>query len=149
MPLGTGIFGHDNKKHEVKTKMTEQMNTAMTKGRHEMWVDMKGKVFHIDLFGFYGVEDAEQFFVDYEKHTTPLKKEEYNIVINCKNLSTFKTDILPYLRDAYKAYAEFKAVHFINSPTPVGQMQLKRVAREVNLLEQFNFVDDETQLHLK
>jgi len=121
-------------------------NSGMNPGRHEMWVDSEKKVFHIGLFGFYGVEDAERFFVDYEKYTLPLDKKEYRIVINCLELSTFKPDILPYLQDAYKAYAAFKEVHFVNSPNVVGKSQLKRIAREVDLLDQFNFVDDVSQL---
>lgn len=127
--------------------MTTPSNST-SPGRHEMWVDHQKKVFHIDLFGFYGVDTAELFFVDYEKYSSPLNKEDYIIVINCVNLSTFKTDILPYLQDAYKAYAEFKDVYFINPTNPVGQMQLKRVAREVKLLEQFNFLNDASELKL-
>ncbi|MDT3429146.1 hypothetical protein J2Z22_004746 [Paenibacillus forsythiae] len=123
--------------------MTESANQQ---GRHEMWVDPKTKVFHIDLFGFYGVAEAEKFFSDYSKHATPLNKDEYSIVIDCQGLSTFKPDILPYLRDAYKAYAEFKSVSFINPANPVGQMQLKRVAREVNLQDKFKFVSNPGQL---
>lgn len=118
-------------------------------GRHEMRVDHAKKVFQIDLFGFYGVAEAEQFFVDYERLTAPLSKQDYNIVINCKELSTFKTDILPYLKDAYKAYAEFKTVHFINPQNITGQMQLKRVAKEVNLLETFKFVNDANEVKLQ
>ncbi|QWU13818.1 hypothetical protein SAMN04487895_10152 [Paenibacillus sophorae] len=117
-------------------------------GRHHMWVDPKAKVFHIDLFGFYGVDEAEKFFVDYEKNATTLNKDEYSIVIDCQGLSTFKPDILPYLRDAYKAYAEFKSVSFINPQNPVGQMQLKRVARETNMRDKFQFVDDPGKLQL-
>lgn len=127
--------------------MTTHVNPAGP-ARHEMWVDHQAKVFHIDLFGFYGVDTAELFFVDYEKYTNPLDKSDYTIVINCENLSTFKTDILPYLRDAYKAYAEFKEVYFINPTNTLGQMQLKRIAREVNLLERFNFLDDKSELKL-
>lgn len=118
------------------------------KARHEMWMDFEGKVFHIDLYGFYGVDDAEQFFVDYEKHTSQINKKDYHIVINCQNLSTFRPDILPYLKEAYKGYAEFKAVHFVNPPTPTGKMQLKRIAKEVNLHEQFIFVDSSEELRL-
>ncbi|SES97448.1 hypothetical protein [Paenibacillus sp. NFR01] len=128
---------------------TNPSNPNNEGGRHEMWLDNENKVFHIDLYGFYGVDDAEQFFVDYEKYTTPLNQKDYNIVINCINLSTFKTDILPYLKEAYKAYAEFKSVHFINPTNSIGQMQLKRIAREVNLLEQFQFVNAESELALK
>lgn len=127
--------------------MTTPINPTGS-ARHEMWVDHPTKVFHIDLYGFYGVDTAELFFVDYEKYSSPLNKTDYSIVINCENLSTFKADILPYLRDAYKAYAEFKEVYFINPGNTVGKVQLKRVAREVDLLERFHFLDDKSELNL-
>ncbi|WP_052339912.1 hypothetical protein [Gorillibacterium massiliense] len=113
-----------------------------------MWVDEEAKVFRINLFGFYSIEDAEQFFIDYQRHTASLNKAEYNIVIDCIHLSTFQPDVLPYLEEAYRAYADFKGVHFINPLTPVGQIQLKRIAREVNLLEQFHFVKSFDDLQL-
>lgn len=118
------------------------------KGRHEMKTDKARKVFEIDLFGFYGVDDAEEFFSDYEKHTSKIPVKDFNIVINCKELSTFKPDILPYLKEAYKAYAKFKTVSFINPPSMTGKSQLKRIATEVGLLDEFNFIDSEKDLKL-
>lgn len=45
--------------------MTLKTNTG---ARYKMKVDSTKKVLSIDLYGFYSLDEANAFFVDYEKY---------------------------------------------------------------------------------
>ena len=113
--------------------------------KHNMLIKNSEKTFLITLHGFFGIEEAEKFFVDYTNHTSKINCNDYSIVIVCRELAVFKPEILPYLKEAYKLYKNFKTIIFINPPKITPKSQIRRIASEENL--QAHFVNTDTEAY--
>jgi len=115
-------------------KTINQANYSFTKD------DSKKKV-RVDLNGFFGLEDIEQFLKDYESLKKSIDVKNTTLILNGKDLKAFPREAEGNLAELYKDYSTFKKV-YITTAQAVTKMQVQRVLKTNNLESHFEFVAD-------
>jgi len=94
----------------------------------------------IDIDGFFGPNDVNQYLKDYEALKKSIDVKSTTLILNGKDLKAFPNEVEATLGELYKDYSTFKKV-YITTPTQlVTKMQVQRVLRSNNLAEHFEFV---------
>lgn len=115
----------------------------MSNGKYEVSVDRVKKVVKVVFKGMLECSDGDEFFGVYAKATSGVPKKDYNILVNCREMGIFKPELLPYMKQGYLEYDNYRHIHIIESDKAVVNMQFKRIAKELNLLDRISIVKDE------
>ncbi|WCF11708.1 hypothetical protein NDS46_30650 (plasmid) [Paenibacillus thiaminolyticus] len=94
--------------------------------------DPEGKRIWIDLVGFADAKQTEFAVDEFEASLTTFPVDEFSLVINCREMATFKPEILPILERCYKLYEKFYQCIMINPEQTIAKIQIQRVARSTD-----------------
>lgn len=112
----------------------------MSDEKYEVSVDKTKQEVHITFSGMLEPEDAEKFFVVYGNVTNGLPKEDYTVVVDCKNINIFKPEVIPYVRHGFIEYNNYKHIQVIESTGTLVKMQFRRIGKELILPEKRSVV---------
>lgn len=120
----------------------------MSNEKYDVSVDRVRKVVKVVFKGMLEGSDGDEFFEVYAKATDDVSKKDYNVLVNCREMEIFKPELLPYMKQGYLEYANYKHIHVVESNKAVVNMQFERIAKELNLLDKISIVKDENDVKL-
>lgn len=101
---------------------------------YEFIKDDIAKKFTVRFIGFFTVDGAKNYEVEYASHVRTIDSTTgYKLILDARELKTFSPDILPVLESCYKRYMkDFKDIElWLPTNSTTGKMQLQRIAKEV------------------
>lgn len=111
-------------------------------------VDKSRKLFLVRVGGFFKDDEAEQFIQDYLKEFKAINPAEYELVLDCKELSVSGKDMVPVLKERLEMYISqgYKKVYFVKLNSAVGMLQLKKVGVESGFWDKVTTVDSADEI---
>ncbi|GEL77826.1 hypothetical protein [Tenuibacillus multivorans] len=108
-------------------------------------IDVKDneKLFFVKVGGFFKDEEAKQFLDEYLSKYESITPSEYDLVLDCKELSVSAQDMVPVLKERLEMYASqgFNRIFLVKMDSATGMMQLKRAGEESGFWGQITVVD--------
>lgn len=118
----------------------------MSNEKYAVSVDRAKKMVKVTFNDTLECADAEKFFSMYGNATNGISKKDYNVIVDCKNMGIFKSEVLPYMKQGYLEYANYRHIHVIESDKTIVNMQFKRIGKELGLMNKMSITKDEDNI---
>ncbi|HWI49586.1 MAG TPA: hypothetical protein VNU45_15325 [Rummeliibacillus sp.] len=107
----------------------------MTTGSYIIKLDKLKKEMYMQINGSFSPEKVDEFIKDYDRNVNSIKASEYNLRLDCKDLSLVSPELVPLLENCYAMYKEtgFQKVIFEIPNSVILKMQLSRLSRKAGL----------------
>lgn len=119
--------------------------TAEKKFKFE--VDNLRNYFIIKVWGFFTMDDANDFIQSYQEIVKSFNPSDYILVVDGRDLKTSSPDVAAMLQKVMQMYIQtpFKKRYSIELNSALTKMQLQRLGQDI-IFKYFTFVNSESEI---